>query len=93
MVKGIPAMRYTLSESLFAGPHKNPAHRCYCTTPGDYSKCDGIFDISPCKKGAPIAVSLPHLMGAGRKIQSGVIGLKPDPKKHESFVDVQQVFY
>lgn len=92
-MRGIPTWRFVLPKTLFAGPNKNPANKCFCTTPEDYEKCDGIFDIGPCQMGAPLAFSFPHLWHTSNKIQSGVDGMNPDPEKHESFFDVNPVKY
>ncbi|CAG2175832.1 unnamed protein product, partial [Oppiella nova] len=90
-VKGIPAWRFVLPADLFASPKKNPANRCFCTTPKDPDMCDGIFDVGPCQSGAPLAYSFPHLMHAGPKVRANVEGMRPDPDKHETFFDVEPV--
>jgi hypothetical protein len=80
-----------LPKSLFASPDKNPDNKCYCRTPKNYKKCDGIFDLGPCQKGAPLAYSFAHFLHAGSYIRNAVEGLSPDFEKHESFLDVEPV--
>uniref|UniRef100_A0A240SWY4 lysozyme n=1 Tax=Glossina morsitans morsitans TaxID=37546 RepID=A0A240SWY4_GLOMM len=40
---------------------------------------------------APVILTLPHMLGASNEYTSTVRGLKPDAKKHQTYVDVQQV--
>lgn len=49
------------------------------------------MDASPCKKGAPIALSLPHFYGADRRLLKSVVGLKPDKSIHETYLNIEPV--
>lgn len=49
----------------------------------------GTFDVSPCKFGAPLVVSWPHLFGADPNATKGLKGLRPDEEKHGFSMDVQ----
>uniref|UniRef100_A0A1B0A289 Sensory neuron membrane protein 2 n=1 Tax=Glossina pallidipes TaxID=7398 RepID=A0A1B0A289_GLOPL len=42
-------------------------------------------------KEAPVILTLPHMLGASNEYTSTVRGLKPDAKKHQTYVDVQQL--
>jgi len=51
-------------------------------------RLNGILDISYCKK-APIIVSAPHFYKAEPLLVHSVDGLKPDAKKHKTYVDIE----
>lgn len=40
---------------------------------------------------APVILTLPHMLGAANEYRRTVRGLRPDAKKHQTFVDVQHV--
>lgn len=40
---------------------------------------------------APVILTLPHMLGASNEYRKMIRGLKPDAKKHQTFVDVQSV--
>lgn len=40
---------------------------------------------------APVILTLPHMLGASNEYRKMIRGLKPDAKKHQTFVDVQTV--
>jgi len=42
---------------------------------------------------APVILTLPHMLGASNEYRKMIRGLKPDAKKHQTFVDVQSVRY
>lgn len=93
---GIPLYRFGVPQKTFASPYVNPDNMCYCPKQNEADRrryCDfsGVLDISACQKGAPILVSAPHFMYADRVIQESVQGLHPDPKKHETFLDIEPV--
>ncbi|XP_054156908.1 scavenger receptor class B member 1-like [Oppia nitens] len=65
-------------------------------TQTDYAKkqrklrfLSGVFDMSGCKYGAPVIMSYPHFLDAHPLYTRSIDGLKPDPKKHKFFVDVE----
>lgn len=93
MVLGIPTMRFTMPPELFAGPNRNPENKCFCQTPEDTRKCDGIFDLGPCLFGAPMALSFAHFLHANSYIRDKVEGLDPDPEKHATRIDVEPVAF
>lgn len=40
---------------------------------------------------APIFISFPHFYLAGKELQESLDGLKPDPEKHDMYLDVHPV--
>jgi hypothetical protein len=51
----------------------------------------GLFNISSCKFGAPMAVSWPHFLHGDPKLVEDVVGLNPDINRHGFFLDFQPV--
>jgi hypothetical protein len=51
----------------------------------------GIFNISACKFGAPMAISWPHFLHGDPKLLEDVEGLNPDINRHGFFLDFQPV--
>lgn len=49
----------------------------------------GVFDISKCKWGMPIVVSLPHFLGADSSLRRTVYGMRPNESKHQFFMDIE----
>ncbi|CAG7828989.1 unnamed protein product [Allacma fusca] len=85
-LRGVPAYRYTLPDATFAGPHMNENNRCFCSDPGDdlanYCDASGVIRLFSCKKGIPIAVSLPHFLKGSTRFHEEVNGMEPDDTKH-----------
>lgn len=86
---GIPGYLYTLTDDFADPPDQNPDNECYCRKKTCLKK--GLIDLTPCYYNIPVAVSLPHLLDADPSLLEDVEGLKPDRKKHESFVILQQI--
>lgn len=51
----------------------------------------GVAEVGPCKKGAPILMSLPHFLQADPKFRKDTTGLSPDISKHEFTMDHEPV--
>jgi len=92
--KGIKVARYEVEDTNF---FLNLEHnKCYCPdkekTINGKPFCDfnGLLDISLCRK-APIIISAPHFLYGTETLHDHVKGLKPDLRKHESYIDVDPV--
>lgn len=57
----------------------------------DDSRCyiDGLFDLSPCQKGAPIAASSPHFYNAERMLIAMTHKMEPNAERHATYVDIE----
>src|SRR6185437_8250574 len=74
-------------------------NRCYCSynsynSPSMAEKeCseEGLLQLSSCRDGAPIAMSLPHFLYGSEKLVSDIDGLHPDENKHRTYTDIQPV--
>lgn len=83
----IPTHRYTVDPDYFKSrTFRNES--CYCTAATDCTH-DGVFDISACAEGgAPILISQPHFLNGDTLLSTQVLGLQPDQKKHDFFLDI-----
>lgn len=92
--KGIPTYLFTAPDSVLAGRKTNPDNECFCIEDDEdlaEQRCvDGIFDLSGCQNGVPIIVTLPHFLGADKKVTEQIeSGLKPDPEKHRPELHIE----
>ncbi|NXC75181.1 CD36 protein, partial [Anhinga anhinga] len=92
-VKGISLYRFTVPREAFASPAEVRDNYCFCTDEVISKNCTiaGVLDISACKKGRPVFISLPHFLHASDSVLHGVEGLSPNEEEHETFLDVEPV--
>ncbi|KAJ8706286.1 hypothetical protein PYW08_010912 [Mythimna loreyi] len=85
---GIELYRYRMPLDVFDDPAHNPENQCYCEI--DTATCPprGIINVTDCTMGAPALVSFPHFYLADPSIREAITGLKPDPLKHDSYLDL-----
>lgn len=84
----IPAWRYKAPDNVFAHPSVNPYNQCFCHL--DTATCakHGLFNVSSCSMGAPVYASFPHFLHGDPELRKKFIGLNPDQKIHETFMDI-----
>ncbi|KAL1502498.1 hypothetical protein ABEB36_007634 [Hypothenemus hampei] len=58
---------------------------------GDPILPNGLSDISTCYSNYPFAASFPHFMGADSIVSARIKGLKPDIKKHGSYLTAERL--
>ncbi|KFP75999.1 Platelet glycoprotein 4, partial [Acanthisitta chloris] len=92
-VKGISLYRFTVPREAFASPTEVADNYCFCTDPVISQNCTlaGVLDISSCKAGRPVFISLPHFLHASESILHDVEGLSPNEKEHETFLDIEPI--
>lgn len=92
-LKGISVYRFILPPKAFASPLENPDNHCFCTDREISNNCtfSGVLDISKCKEGKPVIISLPHLLHASPEIAETVEGLNPNEEEHSTFLDVEPI--
>ncbi|KAG8142605.1 hypothetical protein E2320_005814 [Naja naja] len=93
IVKDIPLYRFVIPASAFASPVSNPDNVCFCTDKDISSNCTlgGMLDISSCKAGKPVYISLPHFLHASKEFFQYVEGLNPNEEEHKTFLDVEPI--
>jgi len=88
--KGIKTYIYSAPDDAMAGMESNPDNQCFCMNENeDQCRLDGIFDMSECQNDIPLIVSLPHFLGADKRITDRIVGLKPDSKIHRPIIHVE----
>ncbi|NXA30721.1 CD36 protein, partial [Eudromia elegans] len=92
-VKGIPLYRFTVPREAFASPTEVADNYCFCTEQVISKNCTlaGVLDISACKAGRPVYISLPHFLHASDEILHGVEGLNPNEEEHNTFLDIDPI--
>ncbi|XP_050519732.1 lysosome membrane protein 2-like [Daktulosphaira vitifoliae] len=85
IVPGVTAFRFQAPRNVFDTPITNPDNACYYSE--DNSPPSGVIDASPCSSG-PVMMSFPHFYLGDPELRKDVLGLSPDPEKHETFIDI-----
>lgn len=83
-VQGLPAYRFKLPSEILANTSDNAG---FCIPEGNCLGT-GVLNVSICKNGAPIIMSLPHFYQADEKFVSAIEGMHPNKDDHETFVDI-----
>ncbi|CAH0389943.1 unnamed protein product [Bemisia tabaci] len=92
---GIKGFRFSPVDSFMEAVDRYPENKCHC--PGPMKKLTmplecmekGVLDISSCLD-APIILSRPHFYKTSRVYSRTIEGLKPDPQKHDTYMDLEQ---
>ncbi|XP_010635063.1 platelet glycoprotein 4 [Fukomys damarensis] len=92
-LKGIPVYRFILPAKAFASPVENPDNDCFCTEKVISKNCTsyGVLDISKCKEGKPVYISLPHFLHASPDVSEPIEGLNPNEEEHRTYLDVEPI--
>lgn len=90
-VKEIPLYRFTVPRAAFASPLETPENKCFCTETVLSKNCtsSGALDISACKGGKPVYITLPHFLYASEDVSENIEGLSANKDEHETFLDVE----
>ncbi|KAJ6666362.1 hypothetical protein lerEdw1_000635 [Lerista edwardsae] len=90
-VKQIPLYRFIVPPAAFASPEVSPDNICFCTNKELSLNCTlaGALDISTCKQGKPVVITLPHFLYASPEIYEGIEGLHPNLQEHMTYLDVE----
>lgn len=82
-VLNIPTELFSIPSEIFANASVNPDNVPFGLV---YS---GILNVSVCRDGAPIFISLPHLLYADDRVKDLVVGINPDEKAHRTLFEVE----
>ncbi|XP_034136791.1 sensory neuron membrane protein 2 isoform X4 [Drosophila guanche] len=95
--EGIPGYRYSIGENFINDIGPEHDNECFCVDKlanviKRKNGClyAGALDLTTCLD-APVILTLPHMLGASNEYRKMIRGLKPDAKKHQTFVDVQSL--
>ncbi|KAK9398629.1 lysosome membrane protein 2 [Crotalus adamanteus] len=86
-ILGIPTYRFTLPLKIFANVSVNPDNAGFCV-PAGHCMGSGILNVTACKQGAPIFLSLPHFFRAEDNYIKSVDGMHPNKENHDTFLDI-----
>uniref|UniRef100_A0A2K5RN53 Platelet glycoprotein 4 n=1 Tax=Cebus imitator TaxID=2715852 RepID=A0A2K5RN53_CEBIM len=92
-LKGIPVYRFVLPPKAFASPLQNPDNHCFCTEKIISKNCTsyGVLDISKCKEGRPVYISLPHFLHSSPDVSEPIDGLNPNEEEHRTYLDIEPI--
>lgn len=82
-VLNIPTEIFSIPAEVFSNATINPDNAGF----GSYDS--GVLDVSACRQGAPIFISLPHLLYAADQYVKGVDGIAPDSSLHRTLFQVE----
>ncbi|XP_053113886.1 platelet glycoprotein 4 [Hemicordylus capensis] len=90
-LKDIPLYRFIVPPSAFASPLITPDNICFCTNELISKNCTlaGALDISACKEGKPVIITLPHFLYASEELFEGVKGMNPNLQEHMTYLDIE----
>ena len=80
---GVPTETFSIPSEVFLNYTLNPDNAGFGTADS------GVLDVSVCNKGAPIYISLPHLLYAADHYQNAVEGIMPDANSHRTVLQVE----
>ena len=102
-IKGIDSWRFRANLDLIN--YTKPENLCFCPKIRKCAKPDisgENWDLSDCKEkcldgtlhaygcfGVPIVLSPPHFYNCDPSLEQGVIGLKSDIEKHDTYLDLE----
>ncbi|XP_066991110.2 scavenger receptor class B member 1 isoform X2 [Anabrus simplex] len=89
---GVPALRFRPPKNVLDDGDANPDNACYCLE-DSYDVCQpsGVMGTSHCKNNVPIYASFPHFYLGDPILLDAVDGLKPDPEKHDMYLDIHKM--
>ncbi|XP_063073188.1 platelet glycoprotein 4 [Engraulis encrasicolus] len=92
-LKGIDVYRYMLTPNTLASPNVNPDNMCYCRDMEVTKNCSmaGVLDVSACRDGYPIYISLPHFLYGSPELNQAIQGMSPHEEHHATYLDVEPI--
>lgn len=89
-VHGITGYRYSVGDRALDNGVKFRENSCFNGDDGEPVP-SGVMNISACRYGSPVFMSLPHYLGADSFYLNEVDGLEPNKEKHESYFTLEPV--
>jgi len=81
-IKGIPTYKYSAGKEMFDNGTLLKENKCYCK---GNCRPSGVIDMSGCRMGLPIYISLPHFYNGDPSYVDAIDGLKPEKDVHEFY--------
>lgn len=78
---GVTGNKYISDEEMFDNGDRVPSRKCYCKDVD--CQPSGTLNVSNCKFGAPVFVSLPHFYLADESYTKNLTGMNPKKEDHE----------
>jgi hypothetical protein len=82
-VLSIPTESFSIPSEVFLNSTLNPDNAGF----GSFDS--GVLDVSSCRQGAPIFISLPHLLYASDRYKEKIDGIAPDSELHQTILEVE----
>lgn len=82
-INGLIAYKYSATESTFDNGQNYAANQCFA---GNSNILPGVMNISSCRFGAPVFISMPHFYAADQQYLNFTNGLSPSVEKHAFYV-------
>jgi len=82
-VLNIPTEIFSVPSEVFLNYTLNPDNAAFGT------KDSGVLDVSGCRQGAPVYISLPHLLYAADQYKNRLDGISPDSNIHRTVFEVE----
>lgn len=89
-VKGIDLDRFVAPDIMFGNVSVNPYNAGFCTPAGNCLP-SGLLNVSVCRSGAPVIMSMPHFLGCDQDTIDTIVGLQPNREDHQSYIDIEPV--
>jgi len=89
---GIRGYRFVMSKDVYSSPQDFEGNRCFCvdgSCKGSFNQFSGMLNATACLHGAPLSTSHPHFLYADEGLTANIVGMKPDPRLHESYIDIE----
>lgn len=87
---GVPLLHFHVPEYVYASPSDYPPNAGFCSDGPDCVPT-GLFNISACAMGVPMALSHPHFLYAADEVLNSVDGLQASKVKHESHMGIEPI--
>lgn len=88
VVKGLKALKFSSDKRTFDNGSKYEENKCFC--PGECMP-SGVLNISSCRYGAPVFMSLPHFLSADLSYVNQIEGMNPNMERHQFFMTLEPV--
>lgn len=85
---GLDSKRFVTGLSFSDNGTRLTDNQCYCN-----GECvpSGLLNLTACRYGAPVFLSLPHFYNVDPSVQQQIAGMSPTKEKHDFYVTIEPV--